>query len=255
MPDHQLSRLAARGDHITPPGIEVPTRQPVADPDPSLPTNQPPLTEVDVDVDDFIAVAQGDSNSLQEVRSKLLHAIDQVFRPNDEEDGDIRAEPVSIKKLNKGDASLRTAHTILGWEVDTLAKTITLPIHRQQRLRDILDSIPPPHQQRIGITKWHQVLGELRSMALALPGSCGLFSFLQEALRQCKGKCVSLTADVHQALDNFRWIVDNICDRPTRIAELIPLLPLALGFHDASGRGAGGVWYPAQGVVPRGLSS
>jgi hypothetical protein len=73
----------------------------------------------------------------------LLHAIDAVFRPNDEWDDKARAEPVSLKKLHKGDGSWNTKQTILGWEIDTVAKTIALPAHRQDRLREILDSISP----------------------------------------------------------------------------------------------------------------
>jgi len=36
-----------------------------------------------------------------------------------------------------------------------------------------------------------------------------------------------------------------------RIAELVPLLASAEGHKDASGLGAGGVWFPAEHLVPR----
>jgi Reverse transcriptase (RNA-dependent DNA polymerase). len=219
-------------------------------PDPSLPRPAPPVTEVDVYVDDFIAVAQGVPKRLHNVRNKLMHTVDKVFRPNDNDDK-IRAEPISLKKLHKGDASWKTKHTILGWEVDTVNKTIALPPHRATRLREILDSVPF-HQRRIGVKKWHKILGELRSMSLALPGSRGLFSHLQAALAKKTGTRVPLNAEVHQALADFRWILEHITARPTRIAELVPLLPSALGYHDASGAGSGGVWFPASHLLPRG---
>jgi hypothetical protein len=101
--------------------------------------------------------AQGAQERLENVRNHLLHHVDKVFRPNDEIDS-ICAEPVSLKKLYKGDASWKTKHTILGWEVDTIAKTIALPPHRVDRLRDILHSIPQT-QRCIGVTKWHKILG------------------------------------------------------------------------------------------------
>jgi hypothetical protein len=248
---HPLDERACKGDRLDGHSV-APSASPACAPDPSLPCQAVPLSEVDVYVDDFIAVAQGSHQRLRNVRSTLLHAIDKVFRPNDAGDVGTRAEPVSLKKLDKGDGSWNTVHTILGWEIDTIAKTISLPPHRQQRLREILDSIPP-HQRRMGVSKWHQILGELRSMSIALPGSRGLFSTLQDALRSKKGTRISITAQIHQTLADFRWIVDNICDRPTRIAEIVPLLPSCLGYHDASGQGAGGVWFPAQGLVPRGL--
>jgi hypothetical protein len=192
---HPLDELAATGDRIA---IDngIPRVSPSIAPDPSLPTQDEPLAEVDVYVDDFIAVAQGSHQQLRDVRSTLLHAIDTVFRPNDELDDEARAEPVSLKKLQKGDGSWNTKQTILGWEIDTVAKTIALPVHRQDRLREILDSISP-QQNRIGVTKWYQILVELRSMSIALPGSHGLFSFLQEALRHKKGMRVPSTAQIH----------------------------------------------------------
>jgi hypothetical protein len=162
-----------------------------------------------------------------------MHSIDLVFRPNDSLDTR-RSEPISLKKLDKGDASWKTQHTILGWDIDTEKKTISLPPHRLTRLQEILADIPRK-QRRIGVSKWHKVLGELRSMSIALPGSRGLFSHLQTALKHRQGGRVTLTQEVHQAIDDFRWILRNLAERPTRIAELVPLLPLALGYHDASG--------------------
>ena len=46
-------------------------------------------------------------------------------------------------------------------------------------------------------------------------------------------------------------MLDDISKRPTRIAEIVPLLPSALGFHDASGAGAGGVWFPSHTIGSR----
>lgn len=40
-------------------------------------------------------------------------------------------------------------------------------------------------------------------------------------------------------------MLDNIASRPTRIVELVPLLSLAEDHHNASGKGAGGIWFPA----------
>ena len=43
----------------------------------------------------------------------------------------------------------------------------------------------------------------------------------------------------------------DISSRPTRIAELIPLLSSAEGHHNASAKGAGGAWFPATHLTPR----
>ena len=65
--------------------------------DPLLPSSNKLLSYVDVFVDDFIALAQGPHNR-HRVRNILLHAVDQVFRPNDFYDDDFHLEPVSLKK-------------------------------------------------------------------------------------------------------------------------------------------------------------
>ena len=88
-------------------------------------------------------------------------------------------------------------------------------------------------------------------MALALPGSRNIFSRLQNALSAKKGARVALCKGVHDTLDDFRWMHENIASRPTRIAELVPLAPSAEGHHDASGVGAGGVWFLGTHLAPR----
>jgi hypothetical protein len=143
---------------------------------------------------------------------------------------------------------------VLGWIVDTVAQTIELPPHRLQRLTDLLDSIPP-QQKRSGVKAWQRLLGELRSMTLAIPGSRGLFSVLQHALKpdQHGTLCrVHLSAAVHQFLADFRRLATTLASRPTRIAEIIPREPSVIGTTDASGIGMGGVAFINHhtGVVP-----
>ena len=62
----------------------------------------------------------------------------------------------------------------------------------------------------IGVDKWHWVLGELHSMALALPGARGLFSQMQETLCCVKYKRASLSKVVHEALAYFRWLAEDV---------------------------------------------
>jgi hypothetical protein len=223
--------------------VEVPTVR-----DPSLPTTNPPLQYVDIFVDDFISLGQ--RPFLRRVRRTLLHAIDEVIRPLDRHDSKHRREPVSLKKLRAGDCSWSTVKLVLGWIIDTVNLTIQLPPHRVERLWEILNSIPRD-QKRTSVKKWHKVLGELRSMSIALPGSRHMFGRLQNALSLKDGGRVALKKGVHQALDDFRWLAQDLEERPTRIAELVPLSPIAEGHHDASGAGAGGVWFPGQQANPR----
>ena len=120
---------------------------------------------------------------------------------------------------------------VLGWIIGTEAMTIHLPPHRVERLADVLASIPIT-QKRTSVKKWHKVLGELRSMALALPGARNLFSQMQH----------TFTSKIKtQTLDDFRLMLCDMSSQSTGIAELVPLCSSAEGYHDASGKGACGV--------------
>ena len=94
-----------------------------------------------------------------------------------------------------------TIKLVLGWVINTEAMTIHLPPHRIERLSierlsEILASIPVT-QKRTSVKKWHKVLGELRSMALALLDARGLFSHMQAALVSKVGSRVALRKGVH----------------------------------------------------------
>jgi hypothetical protein len=244
-PPHRLDDLADSPptDEVLLPFTPVKTSTAVPDTNPLIPAYQRRLGIVDVFVDDFIGAAQGGRKRLVQIRRVLMQAIDDVFRPLSSDDPVHRTEPISVKKLLKGDASWSTCKKVLGWIIDSVSMTLTLPERRLRRLADILADIPST-QKRLALEKWHKLLGELRSMAIALPGARGLFSHLQAALRTRNNNRLRLTAGFHQALDDFRWLHDSLGDRPTRLQELVPTTPGLLGTHDASGLGAGGIWIP-----------
>jgi hypothetical protein len=127
--------------------------------------------------------------------------------------------------------------------------TIQLPPHCVEHLWEILDEIPPT-QRRSSIKKWHRVLGELRSMSLALQGLRSIFSTMQNALALKTGGRLALDKGVHHALEDLRWMQENISTGPTRIAEVVPLPPVAKGHHDAYRLGAGGIWFPSPHLAP-----
>jgi hypothetical protein len=214
----------------------------------SLGPVKPPLTYTDVYMDDFLMATQ--RSERQAVRSTLFECIDAVLRPLSPTDNPSRKEPISIKKLLKGDAAWSTRKSILGWLVDTTQRTIELPPHRVERLHEILASVPT-HQRRTSRRKWQQLLGELRSMVLAIPGGRGLFSQLQSVLLHSPTAKPSdrlrLSQPVHDQLDDLRWLARDLSERPTRWAEIIDSSPAFLGTVDASGSGMGGIWLSAAG--------
>jgi hypothetical protein len=175
----------------------------------------------------------------------LLSSLDEVLRRVDGQDNVHRQEPVSVKKMLKGDATWATRKVILGWMLNTCAMMIQLPPHRVTNLFELLYSFAPK-QRRTTVNKSQKLLGELRSMVLGIPGGKGLFSVLQEALRtKCDhGSRVTLSSAVHHILENFRWLTQDLTRRPTRIADIIPKTkPDTLGAQDAAATGMGGVYF------------
>ena len=103
--------------------------------------------------------------------------------------------------------------TILEQLVDTVKLTIRLSPHWIERLWEILDRIPRS-QRHTSVKKWREVLEELRSMSIALPGSRNIFGRLQNALSKGSKTRIDLNKGVHQALDDFRWIAKDLRSRP-----------------------------------------
>jgi hypothetical protein len=141
-----------------------------------------PLQYWDIYVDDFLGCVQGNQWHRRAVKRSLLHSLDRVFRPLDDADTQFRQEPASLKKMDKGDATWSTTKTILGWLVDSVAGTISLPPHRVERLMNILNV--PSTQRFVPKKQWFQILGELRSMSLAIPGSRGLTIIINNECNQ-----------------------------------------------------------------------
>ena len=219
-----------------------PSSRPAAQP-PVLRPFAKPVRFTDIYVDDFIQGLQGPPSVRLAYLRRLLHCIDAVFRPVDSQDSPLRKQVPSLKKMLAGDSHLSTRKVVLGWVLDTVSQTLELPPHRIQRLQEIFDSLRG--RTRVSVKLWHKVLGELRSMSIGIPGSRGLFSLLQEGLRHTDRHRIRITPEMRDQLDDFEHLASTVRSRPTELAEIVPDHPIALGPHDASGTGMGGVWLPA----------
>ena len=123
--------------------------------------------------------------------------------------------------------------------LDSIKYTIELPPRRMRRLEEILAGLPRS-KTRIATKRWQQLLGELRSMVLAVPGLRGLFSLLQETLRHEERQRIRLTPHLHDFLEDIRWVVRDLQHRPTRLRELVDTPVAAIGASDAAAPGMGG---------------
>ena len=85
---------------------------------------------------------KGGATERRKMTQHLFRAIDELLRPNNK-DNIAREEPISLKKLRKGDVAWSTKKVILGWAIDTKKQVLTLPDDRKSNLPALLDTIPP----------------------------------------------------------------------------------------------------------------
>ena len=170
-----------------------------------------------------------------------MHAIDEVLQPLDPALAHIHKEPTSTKKLLQGDGHWDTTKVLLGWLIDTVRQTIQLPQHRYERLCQIFSELRGT--SRVSLKNWCKVLGELRSMVLAIPGGRGLFSTLQTGLRHSDGHRVRINRHIRRQLDDFEALAKDLHLRPTRLGEIVRDTLSGIGACDAAGPGMGGVWF------------
>ena len=203
----------------------------------SSPTASPSrLQHADVYVDDINCVAQGDALQQQRVTELVLQALKDVYPTVIGETKD----SVSLKKALAGDGDWSQVKEILGWIIDTRLSTLRLS---PKRVSDLLQQLDIPSSQRKMRRKRLEILiGKLRSMHLAIPGAISHFYYLQQALTKATPNLAYLSNDFHSEIKYWKQLVDNMGSRPTYLAEIVQRLASALGFTDASGLGAGGVW-------------
>ena len=138
------------------------------------------LAYIDIFVGDFLGITQGNKDKQEEVKRALLHSLDHVLRPLSPTDLPTRQDPASLKKIKQGDSTWATQKILLGWVIDSVRGTIHFPQHRVTRLTTMLKEVEG--QRRVSKKRWRKLLGELRSMMLAIPGAKGMFSHIQSAL-------------------------------------------------------------------------
>ena len=79
-------------------------------------------------------------------------------------------------------------------------------------------------------------------MHLVVPGAVAHFFHIQRALNQGGVDHAGLSLAFHSELANWKVLALQAGSRPTHLEEIVCREPTHLGFCDASGLGAGGVW-------------
>jgi hypothetical protein len=196
-------------------------------------TTAAPLAFHNVYLDDFITIAQRPTH-LQTL-NKLLHSIDMVL--SDPPDSNRRAI-ISRSKLDKGDATLSTSKKILGWNIDTVCMTVTLPNSRLEMITQLLQRLLA--QRTTSGKQWRKLLGTLWSSLPALYGATHLFSILQTILQEATGKRVHLTSLVKHVLHEWIHLITTANTHPVPLHTLVPRAPDIVAASDTSKQGMGG---------------
>jgi hypothetical protein len=199
---------------------------------------------VKVFVDDYILalVENKQRTLLRRVARATLFGIHSIFPPPTMTGHTGGKDPISEKKLEKGDARFLIDKEILGFLLDGRARTVQLPRkkadHIIQEITRILKKTSVP------IKRYLSVIGKIRHAAQIIPVAKGLMSPLNAALRgDPKHVGLGKKSLARAALRDLKDIIGSLAERPTHVSELVVYPPVAEGLVDASSLGAGGVWF------------
>ena len=202
-------------------------------------------------VDDHVmGVVENRSGTLmQQTARATLHAIHSVFTPPGEDAATGTKDPISEKKLQRGDGRWATTKEILGYQLDGVARTVQLP---QGRADDLLKEVRAIlKKKRVQLKRFRSIVGRLQHAARILPAARAFFTPLYNALRGLPVHVgLSSNGEIRLALLDVAVVIRNLANRPTHVSELTQKDLHYTGYCDASAFGAGGVWIGAGNKLP-----
>ena len=228
LPPHHLERFITR-----------PTSPSIPQPAWDRPT---PWAAIEVFVDDFIAMQQDVTRMAHTTRS-ILHGIEQVFPAPDVTNHEGGRQPISEKKLKRGEANWFVQKDVLGWLLHGEARTVQLTADKADRYKTELKKLLK--KTKIPLPRYRRILGRLRFAALCLPAGRALMTPLNRAMRGSpKNVGSGKRSEVHEALGDWLQLIKDLAARPTHVHEVVPTAIDYYGYADACNTGVGGVWLP-----------
>ena len=196
---------------------------------------------LEVYVDDFMSIVIPTSRDhLDHVATAVMTGIHDVF-PANINDGD---DPISEKKLLKGEGQYSLRKTLLGFDFDGNHKTLWLEEEKRAKLLTILHQWLRATSREHGIpfNEFESVVAKLRHAFTALPGGRGLLSPCNRVLK-LRPPVVYFHRNepLRSAIANCRTLLRESTTRPTRCRELVAGWPDYVGVVDASSHGVGGI--------------
>jgi hypothetical protein len=201
-------------------------------------------TESLVYVDDFIIALVENANRtlIQRVSRAALFGIHAIFPPPSISGHAGGKDPISQKKLEKGDASFTVEKLVLGFLLNGRDRTVTLPADKAAKILQELKKVL--HKKKVNLKRFQSLVGKLRHVAQILPSAKGIFTPINNSLSgNPKEIGLGTTSEVRSALLDLGALVRDLAKRPTHVCELVPDSPRYAGTSDAAAQGAGGVWF------------
>jgi hypothetical protein len=195
-------------------------------------------------VDDFILAAVEDKSGTMLINTAraALHSIHGVFPPPNVSGHQGGKDPVSEKKLVKGDARWAASKEILGFLLNGKTRTVQLTDDKAKGM--VAEIIRVLKKRKVPLKRFQKLLGKLQHAAGILPAAKSLFTPLNVSLRNDpKWISIPVDGDVRHALLDFKTLIKSLATRPTHVNELGFSNEDYVGYCDASAFGAGGVWF------------
>ena len=194
---------------------------------------------LEVHVDNFCTLAHSrNADKLCHFSRALLHSIHEVFPPLDISSLG-RDDSISIKKLKSGKDVWETHKELLSWVFDGSTWCIEFSQGKIEAIGELLDQAV--RARSVQRRDYEKLLGKVRHALTGVPGSAGLFTPLNMALKE-RSRWVQVPEDVREALKDFCLLLNTAAAEPTHVNELVPGAPAYVGYCGACCMGAGGVW-------------
>jgi hypothetical protein len=205
---------------------------------------------MEVYVDDFmdivIPVCQQD---LDHIAAATMMGIHDVFPPSSV----AATDPISEKKLLRGEGAWANVTEILGMTFDGSEKTIWLAEEKRNALLLMLKTWLQKLSKRIGIafSEFRTTLSKLQHAFLTVPAGRGLLSAFYKILAtQPALVYLHTNPNLKNAVLDCRTFLRDTISTPTKCRNLVTGWPDYVSITDASGHGLGGVIIGENKEVP-----
>jgi hypothetical protein len=196
----------------------------------------------EVYIDNFMSVIIPHSKQqLRHTARATMMGIHDVFPPNDLDEND----PISLKKLLKGDGQYSTEKCLFGFDFNGDDKTLWLEDAKQQALLTILHGwLRTACHTNLGIpfSEFKSVIAKIRHAFTSIPAGRGLLLPCNRLLKKrLQFVYLSTNATLYEAIENIQTLLQESTTAPTCCRKLITAWSDYIGVCNAFGHGIGGI--------------